>query len=81
MKEESIPKLEEYQNHLDVLGERSSYSKTDRKATFMRMKEDAMHNGNTKAGIQCADSDREPVLHELRHMQQAYRLGNHDPVP
>ena len=50
VKEESLPKLEEYQNHLDTLGERNSYSKTDKDATFMRMKEDAMNNGQTKPG-------------------------------
>ena len=38
-------KLMEYDNHLEVLGERNSYSKTDPDATFMRMKEDAMKNG------------------------------------
>ena len=38
-------KLIEYDNHLEVLGERNSYSKTDPDATFMRMKEDAMKNG------------------------------------
>ena len=43
-------KLMEYDNHLDVLGERNSYSKTDPDATFMRMKEDAMRNGQTKPG-------------------------------
>ena len=31
-------------------GERNSYSKTDPGATFMRMKEDAMKNGQTKPG-------------------------------
>ncbi|EYB10322.1 transposase DDE domain protein [Bacteroides fragilis str. 3783N1-6] len=43
-------KLMEYDNHLEVLGERNSYSKTDPDATFMRMKEDAMNNGQTKPG-------------------------------
>lgn len=38
----------EYDNHLPVLGGRNSYSKTDPDATFMRMKEDAMKNGQTK---------------------------------
>ena len=50
VKDESIPKLEEYDSHLETLGERNSYSKTDRDATFMRMKEDAMRNGQTKPG-------------------------------
>ncbi len=43
-------KLMEYDNHFDTLGERNSYSKTDPDATFMRMKEDAMRNGQTKPG-------------------------------
>ncbi len=47
---ESVAKLDEYDNHLDMLGERNSYSKTDPDATFMRMKEDAMNNGQTKPG-------------------------------
>ena len=43
-------KLQEYENHLDTLQERNSYSKTEKDATFMRMKEDAMRNGQTKPG-------------------------------
>lgn len=39
-----------YNKHLEVLGDRNSYSKTDPDATFMRMKEDAMKNGQTKPG-------------------------------
>ena len=41
-------KLREYENSLEILGERNSYSKTDPDATFMRLKEDAMNNGQTK---------------------------------
>ena len=48
--EQHKAKLEEYDQHLENLGERNSYSKTDRDATFMRMKEDAMKNGQTKPG-------------------------------
>ena len=43
-------KLMEYDKHLEILGDRNSYSKTDPTATFMRMKEDAMNNGQTKPG-------------------------------
>jgi len=46
--EENAEKLAEYDQHLEILGERNSYSKTDHDATFMRMKEDAMNNGQTK---------------------------------
>lgn len=48
--EEHRDKLQEYDRHLDNLGDRNSYSKTDKDATFMRMKEDAMRNGQTKPG-------------------------------
>lgn len=43
-----IKKLNEYENHLEIMGERNSYSKTDHDATFMRMKEDHMKNGQLK---------------------------------
>ena len=53
----SIEQLKEYQNKLQeytqklyVCGTRNSYSKTDHDATFMRMKEDAMKNGQLKPG-------------------------------
>ena len=38
----------EYENHWIYWAERNSYSKTDPDATFMRLKEDAMNNGQTK---------------------------------
>ena len=43
-------KLGEYDGRLEQLGGRNSMSKTDPGATFMRMKEDAMNNGQTKPG-------------------------------
>jgi len=43
-----LPKLEEYEAHLKILGNRNSYSKTDPDATFMRMKDDHMKNGQLK---------------------------------
>ena len=48
LEEKHLPKLEEYENHLAILGERNSYSKSDPDATFMRMKEDHMKNGQLK---------------------------------
>ena len=45
-----LAKLKEYTKKLHVCGKRGSYSKTDPDATFMRMKEDAMGNGQLKAG-------------------------------
>lgn len=46
--EKYLSKLKEYNRKLHICGERNSYSKTDRDATFMRMKEDAMGNGQLK---------------------------------
>ena len=43
-------KLQEYDTHMKTLDGRNSYSKTDPDATFMRMKEGAMRNGQTKPG-------------------------------
>ena len=46
--ESYIGKLKEYTSHIHICGDRSSYSKTDPDATFMRMKEDHMLNGQLK---------------------------------
>ena len=43
-----IEKLREYTRKLHICGDRNSYSKTDHDATFMRLKEDAMMNGQLK---------------------------------
>lgn len=48
--EEYINKFREYESKLEICGERNSYSKTDHDATFMRMKEDYMRNGQLKPG-------------------------------
>ena len=40
----------EYLEHGRILGKRNSYSKTDHSATFMRMKDDHMGNGQLKPG-------------------------------
>lgn len=39
-----------YDEQFAIVGDRNSYSKTDNDATFMRMKEDPMQNGQTKPG-------------------------------
>lgn len=46
--EEYLNKLKEYTQKIHICGTRNSYSKTDKDATFMRMKEDAMKNGQLK---------------------------------
>lgn len=56
MLEEWLHKLNKYEEHLNILGERNSYSKTDNDATFMKLKDDHMKNGQLKPAynIQCA---------------------------
>lgn len=43
-------RLERYKQSLNICGKRKSYSKTDIDATFMRMKDDHMMNGQLKPG-------------------------------
>ena len=48
LQKEHLPKLESYQKSLETMGGRNSYSKTDPDATFMRLKDDHMQNGQLK---------------------------------
>lgn len=48
LQEEHLPLLAKYETQLQTLGKRNSFSKTDTDATFMRMKEDHMKNGQLK---------------------------------
>lgn len=60
MFEEFFDKMLTYETHLSIIGnKRNSYSKIDHDATFMRMKEDHMRNGQLKAAynVQIAVSD------------------------
>ncbi len=52
-----------------IAGGRGSYSKTDHDATFMRMKEDAMNNGQTKHGynVQIATENQFITNYSLYH--------------
>lgn len=56
--EEWIEKLNRYQRDLEIMHDRNSYSKTDHDATFMRMKDDHMMNGQLKPAynVQMASS-------------------------
>ncbi len=47
---DAVPRMNRYKAQLETMGSRNSYSKTDPDATFMRMKEDAMLNGQLKPG-------------------------------
>lgn len=66
--EEYHNKMVEYNTHLEIMGnKRNSYSKTDKDATFMRMKEDHMLNGQLKPGynVQIGVSDEYIMAIEL----------------
>jgi len=45
-----LPRMKKYEEQEEIFEERNSYSKTDHDATFMRMKEDHMGNGQLKPG-------------------------------
>lgn len=44
-----LPRMKKYENYEKILNGRNSFSKTDTDATFMRLKEDHMKNGQLKA--------------------------------
>jgi transposase len=48
LQQEHLPRLEKYEDQLETMGKRNSHSKTEPDATFMRMKEDHMMNGQLK---------------------------------
>jgi transposase len=50
IRENFLPRLATYKEQNEIFGDRNSYSKTDKDATFMRMKEDHMKNGQLKPG-------------------------------
>lgn len=47
---DAVPRMNRYKEQIAIMGSRNSYSKTDPEATFMRMKEEAMLNGQLKPG-------------------------------
>jgi transposase len=50
LQEDYLPRQKKYEEQEQILAGRNSYAKTDPDATFMRMKEDAMRNGQLKPG-------------------------------
>jgi transposase len=54
--------LEKYEKQEAILGERNSYSKTDTQATFMRMKEDHMQNGQLKPAYNTQISTQNQII-------------------
>jgi transposase len=82
-----LPRLKKYEAQEAILAGRNSYAKTDRDATFMRMKEDPMRNGQLKAGynVQIGTENQFVVgysLHQnpgdpgclIPHLQQTQQL-------
>ena len=60
--------LEKYDNQEKILKGRNSYSKTDPEATFMRMKDDHMLNGQLKPGYNLQISTQDQfILHYSIH--------------
>ena len=62
-----LPRLRKYEVQKRILGNRNSFSKTDHDATFMRMKDDHMKNGQLKAGynVQLATQNQFIVGYKL----------------
>lgn len=56
------PNLKKYQEQEAILKERNSYSKTDPDATFMRMKDDHMQNGQLKPGYNAQISTENQII-------------------
>ncbi|OKP91918.1 transposase [Paenibacillus helianthi] len=50
LRKDLMPRLLKYEQYQVLLGDRNSFSKTDPDATFMRMKEDHIRNGQLKPG-------------------------------
>ena len=61
--------LDKYKDQEDILGPRNSFSKTDPDATFMRMKDDHMMNGQLKAAYnwQMSTSGQYIVNYDIYH--------------
>jgi hypothetical protein len=61
-------RMERYKQHEKLLGKRNSYSKTDTDATFMRMKEDHMRNGQLKPAYNVQlSSHNQYIVHYSLH--------------
>lgn len=61
-------KIKEYEQQEQILSGRNSYSKTDTDATFMRMKEDHMKNGQLKPAYNLQLSTKDQfILHYSLH--------------
>ncbi len=62
IKKNFLINLDKYGQQEAILGDRNSYSKTDTDATFMRMKEDHMLNGQLKPGYNTQISTENQII-------------------
>jgi transposase len=62
LQQEHLPRLEKYEQQLQALGDRNSYSKTDEDASFMRLKDDHMQNGQLKPAYNTQISTEEQFI-------------------
>ncbi len=62
LRKDLLPRLEKYETQQEILGDRNSFSKTDPDATFMRMKEDHMRNGQLKPGYNVQIGTENPFI-------------------
>lgn len=65
--EDFLPRRQKYDTHFATFGTRNSFSKTDNDATFMRMKDDYMKNGQLKPGynLQIATENQFTLAYKL----------------
>lgn len=67
LKKDYLPRKQRYEEAREILRERNSFSKTDHDATFMRMKEDHMMNGQLKPGynVQAATNGQYVLAYDI----------------
>lgn len=67
LKNDLIPRKKKYEDANGIFGDRNSFSKTDHDATFMRMKEDPMKNGQLKPGynLQVASQNQFALYYDV----------------
>ena len=71
LQDDYLPRLQKYEGQLQKLGKRNSYSKTDESATFMRMKDDHMKNGQLKPAYNIQIATEEQFITNLGIYQRA----------
>lgn len=67
LRKDVIPRKQRYEEAREILEDRNSFSKTDHAATFMRMKEDHMKNGQLKPGynVQAATNGQYVLAYDI----------------